>query len=886
MSEGLAHHRMIVENGRPQDYVFLEVNRAFEQLTGLKDVVGRRVTEVIPGIKESQPELFEVYGRVAMTGKPEKLEIYVDALQAWFSVSAYSMEPGCFTAVFENITERKRAVEALAESERRHRLLFNSVSDALFVHEGAGADGALNRFTEVNDVACERLGYTREELLQMSMAQIAYPAAPKFPGGSAADNPAFWEGVHVTKDGKRIPVEISSRLFHLNGKATYISTARDISSRKEAESLLRTGRQRLHDIIEETPAGYFFIDQNGRFQHVNRAWLKMHGYSALEEVAGAHFSLTQTGADLKAAEKWVARIMAGERIQAGEFSRRLKDGSTAFHSFSAGPVSDGGKIIGLEGFLIDITPLKQAEANIQQNQAELKAVYDSTPLMMCLVNSQRQVERMNRNMAEFAGGDLPADTPHGPGDLLGCVNALDDARGCGFGALCRVCPLRLAVVKTFKSGQPCHQVEAGLFLARNGVRREIQVSASTALVRLQGQPKVLVCLEDITGRKQLEAQFFQAQKMEAIGQLSGGIAHDFNNILVATILHLNFLNQKQNLDPDIADSLRELEKNIQRAAGLTRQLLQFSSRHVMQPKREDFNEVIQGLMKMLGRLLGENIEMVFTPDSQPVWVEADEGMLEQLVMNLCVNARDAMPQGGSLKLGMQRLKVEAEGVCRHPEARPGGFACLTVTDTGCGMDEATLRRIFQPFFTTKEPGKGTGLGLATVHGIVKRHHGWIEVESVVERGTTFRVFLPAAEPPTTAELQAKQTGSRGGTETILLVEDEYPVRRLVGMALRRLGYEIIEAKDAVEAIQLWERHGNRVSLVFTDLVMPGDYTGLDLAKRLRQLKAGLKVLISSGYSADVIRQRGGLPAGVKFLNKPYDSHSLALMVRECLDEKG
>ena len=375
--------------------------------------------------------------------------------------------------------------------------------------------------------------------------------------------------------------------------------------------------------------------------------------------------------------------------------------------------------------------------------------------------------------------------------------------------------------------------------------------------------------------------------MEAIGQLSGGIAHDFNNILVATLLHLNFLNQKQNLDPDMADSLRELEKGIQRAAGLTRQLLQFSSRHAMQSKREDFNEVVKGLMKMLGRLLGENIDMDFTPDSQPVWVEADAGRLEQLVMNLCVNARDAMPKGGVLKLGMQPVNLDAEGACRHPEARPGGFACLTVTDTGSGMDEATLRRIFQPFFTTKEPGKGTGLGLATVHEIVKQHHGWIEVESAVGRGTTFRVLLPTTGPPTAAQLQTPPTGGRpGGTETILLVEDEYPVRRLVGMALRRLGYEIIEASNASEATQLWESHGHRVSLVLTDLIMPGNVSGLELAKRLLPLKAGLKVVITSGYAADMIRQKGGLPAGVKFLTKPYDSNSLAMTVRECLDEKG
>ena len=428
-------------------------------------------------------------------------------------------------------------------------------------------------------------------------------------------------------------------------------------------------------------------------------------------------------------------------------------------------------------------------------------------------------------------------------------------------------------------------VESKLVLVRDGVRREIQVFASTALVRLQSQPKVLVCLEDVSGRKQLEAQLLQAQKMDAIGQLAGGIAHDFNNILAATLLHLQLLRQNQSLDPEMLASLGELEQGTQRAANLTRQLLLFSRREVMQIKRVDFNDVIRAMMKMLGRLLGEHIETTFAPSPQPVWLDADPGMLEQTVMNLCINARDAMPRGGRLKLGVRRLALKVEDLGQRAQARPGLFACFTATDTGCGMDEATLKRMFEPFFTTKPSGKGTGLGLATVHGIAAQHQGWVEVESVVGEGTTFRVFLPAAEAPAPPPIEASPAKSQGGTETILLVEDDNQMRRMVRLTLARQGYVILEATNGAEAIQIWERQGSNVDLLLTDMVMPGGFSGAELAARLRQSKPELKVLISSGYAAELSQQEGGLPEGISFLSKPYDPSALIKTVRGCLDEK-
>jgi signal transduction histidine kinase/ActR/RegA family two-component response regulator len=445
--------------------------------------------------------------------------------------------------------------------------------------------------------------------------------------------------------------------------------------------------------------------------------------------------------------------------------------------------------------------------------------------------------------------------------------------------------LRLAVVSTFETGRTNRHIEAHLHLARDGVRREIQVSASTALVRLQDQPKVLVCLEDITGRKQLEAQLLQAQKMDAIGQLAGGIAHDFNNILAATLLHLQLLRQNQSLGSEMSASLAELEQGTQRAADLTRQLLLFSRRQVMQTKRIDFNELISAMMNMLGRLLGEHIQTTFDRSPQPVWLDADPGMIEQTVLNLCINARDAMPRGGRLKLGVRRLILKIEDLGQRAHARPGLFACFAATDTGCGMDEATFKRMFEPFFTTKPLGKGTGLGLATVHGIAAQHHGWVEAESAVGQGTTFRVFLPAVEAPAPPPIDSGPAKSPGGTETILLVEDDDQMRRMVRLTLARRGYLILEATNGAEAIQVWERQASKVDLLLTDMVMPGGLSGAELAARLRLAKPDLKVLISSGYAADLSQQEGGLPDGISFLAKPYDPSALVKTVRECLDQK-
>ncbi len=388
--------------------------------------------------------------------------------------------------------------------------------------------------------------------------------------------------------------------------------------------------------------------------------------------------------------------------------------------------------------------------------------------------------------------------------------------------------------------------------------------------------------EDITDRLNLEAQLRQSQKMESVGQLAAGVAHDFNNMLTIIQGHSGILLAKPGLAQELLDSVQVIYFAAERAASLTRQLLLFSRKNVMQLKPLDLRATVSTMSKMLKRLLGETIKLEFNPPLELPLIEGDSGMLEQVIMNLAVNARDAMPRGGSLVISTSPIAINESYVQTHPEARAGAFVCLRVTDAGCGMEAAILARIFEPFFTTKEIGKGTGLGLATVYGIVKQHSGWIEVTSQVGRGTTFNVLLPAttqpaqAQPPDPTLLIAQ---APRGKETILLVEDEPVLRDLAHLILKECGYHILEATTGLEAIEVWNRHPGEIDLLVTDMVMPDGMSGVELAQKLQATKADLKIIFASGYSmedmdTDFLRKGN---------EKPYTHIPLSHAVRDCLD---
>jgi two-component system cell cycle sensor histidine kinase/response regulator CckA len=417
---------------------------------------------------------------------------------------------------------------------------------------------------------------------------------------------------------------------------------------------------------------------------------------------------------------------------------------------------------------------------------------------------------------------------------------------------------------------------------KDGTQINIEVSANSCMY--DGAPARLAAVRDITERKLLEEQLRQSQKMEAIGQLAGGIAHDFNNLLTSIIGYSELTMKRLQPEDSLRHNIEEIRKAGDRAASLTRQLLAFSRKQVLQPKVLDLNAIVTDLEKMLRRLIGEDIDLRTVLQPELASIKADPGQIEQVLMNLAVNARDAMPQGGKLTIETKTVYLDEEYAKHHIAVIPGHYVMLAVSDNGIGIDEQTQARIFEPFFTTKEVGKGTGLGLSTVYGIVKQSGGNIWVYSEIGRGTTFRVHLPCVDEGAQRYKRTTETEEDiQGTETILLAEDEEMVRKLAREVLEMYGYQVLEAVDGDAALLICEQHKQAIHLLITDVIMPG-MSGRGLADRLLQVRPEMKVLYMSGYTDDAIVHQGVLDEGTNFIQKPFSTNDLARKVREVLQD--
>jgi PAS domain S-box-containing protein len=389
--------------------------------------------------------------------------------------------------------------------------------------------------------------------------------------------------------------------------------------------------------------------------------------------------------------------------------------------------------------------------------------------------------------------------------------------------------------------------------------------------------------QDITERRKMEEQFRQVQKMEAIGQLAGGVAHDFNNLLNVMLMQTEMANLSKDLPDDARVRLQEIRTTVEIASNLTRQLLLFSRHQVMQPQDLDLNEVVTNLTKMLRRIIGEHVQLLLNLHPGQLVTFADPGMLDQVLMNLTVNARDAMPQGGCIMIETSHRDVTEVEASRNPAATPGSHVCLSVTDTGTGIPPEILPRIFEPFFTTKPEGKGTGLGLATIFGVVRQHRGWVEVDSKVGDGTRFSVYLPSSDGNICFEAETPKSSPRRGTETVLLTEDEPGLRAVIRAFLEHNGYRVVEAVNGHEALQVWTEHRDEIALLLTDLVMPAGVSGQQLARRLRMDNPNLRAIFMSGYSPDMAGGDLEFRPGENFLQKPFSQEELLETVRQCLD---
>ncbi|MFO1475348.1 MAG: response regulator [Verrucomicrobiota bacterium] len=516
----------------------------------------------------------------------------------------------------------------------------------------------------------------------------------------------------------------------------------------------------------------------------------------------------------------------------------------------------------------------QAEEHLRRERDLISRITETSPVAILMANASGIITFANHKAEEVLGLAKEAVAKRTCSCLDWSLTDLDGNPVSG-----KTSPLRGVI----SSGQPVQDVHHAV---QAGGRRVLLSTNAAPLLDAEGKVDgMIVTVEDISERLNLEAQLRQSQKMECVGQLAAGVAHDINNVLTVIQGHAGILLNNTAPGAPSEKSLKQICAAAERAAKFIRQLLMFSRKQVFQTKLVDLNTVLHNVENMLSRLLGEDIalETHYAADKQNI--EADTGMLEQVIMNLAVNARDAMPKGGKLTVTTAAITVDDDFVRRNPESRVGRFICLTVGDTGCGMDSKTLQRIFEPFFSTKEPGKGTGLGLATVYGIVKQHHGWVEVESSLGIGTTFKVYFPAAAAGSTGsatEFVVKPEPIRGGSETILIVEDEPGLREIVQEVMREYKYNVTVAASGAEALRLWDQAGGKFDLVLTDMIMPGGMTGMELVENLKKRKSDLRVIYTSGYS-DELTGKDLRRDDMIFLPKPYLPSQLARLVRKCLD---
>jgi PAS domain S-box-containing protein len=637
--------------------------------------------------------------------------------------------------------------------------------------------------------------------------------------------------------------------------------------RVQAREQLRESEKRFRDLFENSPDAIFVENLDGTVLDVNFAGCVLHGLTREQLIGKNAVNDLVSPSHRKQARQYFQELVAG-KLSWVEGESLAADGRTTPVEVRAGRVEfDGRPALLLH--VRDVTDRRNAETALQRSEMLFRSVWENSVDGMRLTDEDGVIIAVNDAYCKFV--EMDASSLEGKPFTVVYSNSS------------RLDEFMQRHREHFRDREAERKIEHQ-YVLHNGHTVCFEITES--FVEAHGRPLLMLSLfRDVTTQRLLEEQLRQSQKMEAIGQLAGGVAHDFNNILTVIHGHGSLL-LLSDLDDTAARSAQQITQAAERAAGLTRQLLTFSRRQLIQPKKLDLNKIVGNMTDMLGRLLGEDVSLQLNYCQSPATVEADAGMMEQVLLNLAVNARDAMPRGGRLAVRISIVQVNEEHLRRHPEARVGTFVCVSKSDTGIGIAPENISRIFEPFFTTKEIGKGTGLGLATVYGIVKQHQGWIEVESIVGKGTTFRFYIPfvGSEQPE-SEKPSTQILVRGGTETILLVEDEKPVRELVARVLEKHGYKILQAGTGVEAIQVWREHKDEIALLLTDLVMPDNMNGRELAEALWQEQPELKVVFTSGYSADIVGKDFRIEADTNFLQKPYHPQLLALTVRKCLDGK-
>ncbi len=656
--------------------------------------------------------------------------------------------------------------------------------------------------------------------------------------------------------------------------ATDVSRA-DIAGPDGMEATQRSSEDRDRSYFERDQAGVYRSTPDGRMVDCNESFARILGYASAAEALAQ--PATAFYADPQARQRLLSLVRASGKVKNFELKARRKDGSEGWVLLTVGlrgGASAGAEV--LEGTLIDISELKETEAALRRSEQQYRDIFDLATVGIFQSRGDGTFLTVNARLADILGYPSPRE-------LLSVslehvyANPADLERVIG-GKVADDVTRQTEVAWTRKDGTPVWvEVNARALRDENGQTRYVQGFVHDVTERRQSEEE----------RRALAHQLSQSQKIEAVGQLAGGIAHDFNNLLTAIRGYTELLIASLPVEDPRRQHGEQIRRCAERATSLTRQLLAFSRRQVLEPKTLDLNQIVSGLEDMLRRSIGEHIQLRVrgAPDLWPV--KADPGQLEQAILNLVVNARDAMPQGGQLTIETANAELDPTYAGSHAPAVPGQYAMVAVTDSGVGMDAQVRARLFEPFFTTKEQGKGTGLGLSTTYGIVKQSGGYIWCYSEPGRGSSFKIYLPRTAEDRPAEAPAVSSAPTAPSEhphdeTILLVEDEPEVRALVLKLLKMQGYTVVAAANPDEALAITRDFQGVIDLMVTDVVMPG-MSGRQLADRLASSRPDMRVLFVSGYTDDAIVHHGILDPGTAFLQKPFTPQALARKVREVIE---
>ena len=778
--------------------------------------------------------------------------------------------PVALSRALQDKTQREEAArlqEQIACAKRDWELTFDSVPDpVVVVNEECGIQRA-------NRALAELVGLELSEIIGKHCYEVLHRSDK--PREDCPHQCLLKTGTEARSDleepwlGKIFDLTTSPLRDSSGALKGSVIVLRDITEHRRVEELLQEGRKELQTIIDSVPALVFYKDKTNRLVRVNRPFSEAMGMPKKEmenRICSELWPETGEGYwldDREVIESGHPKRNIIETVKTAQGTRWLQTDKIPY-------LDEGGNVVGIIGFSVDITERKRAEEALRESEEHFRRFIENVPVGVYRTTPDGRVLMANPALLRMLGYDSWQE--------LASRNLEGDSFEAGYP--------RSAFREQIEREGEVGGLEAA-WKRRDGSVVFVRESARTFRTDAGRVLYYDGIVEDVTERRRLEEQLRQAQKMEAVGRLAGGVAHDFNNLLTIIIGYSDLLLEKLSACDGMRPPVEEIKKAADRAASLTRQLLAFSRKQMLQPQLLDLNRLLTNVDEMLRRMIGEDIELVTHLPSGLGRVKADPGQIEQVIMNLAVNARDAMPQGGQLTLEAANVELDSSYVSSHESVLPGHYVMIAMSDTGIGMDAETQAHIFEPFFTTKGQGKGTGLGLAMTYGIVRQSEGHIWVYSEPGKGTTFKVYLPRIDQaveviaPTNAPVDKLSLGC----ETILLVEDEEAVCSLVRGVLESRGYDVLEAKGAYDALEIGGRHKKHIHLLLTDVVMP-QVSGRELAEHLAPLNPETKVLYMSGYADHAVVHHGLLEPGTVFLQKPFTPDALARKVREVLDGVG